>query len=102
MTLLAATNDVDWPVAAIAIAGIAFLAIVVSVALWQIFGTGRAAIRSQQDQEYRKLVDELSAVQRETTTELRQTNAALSHLREQIDELGQSVSEVDRVLKAVE
>jgi uncharacterized protein HemX len=102
MTLLAATNDVDWPVAAIAIAGIAFLAIVVSVALWQIFGTGRTAIQSQQDQEYRKLVDELSAVQRETTTELRQTNAALSHLREQIEELGHSVSEVDRVLKAVE
>jgi uncharacterized protein HemX len=102
MTLLAATNDVDWPVAAIAIAGIAFLAIVVSVALWQIFGTGRTAIQSQQDQEYRKLVDELSAVQRETTTELRQTNAALSHLREQIEELGQSVREVDRVLKAVE
>jgi TolA-binding protein len=102
MTLLAATNDVDWPVAAIAIAGIAFLAIVVSVALWQIFGTGRTAIQSQQDQEYRKLVDELSAVQRETTTELRQTNAALSHLREQIEELGHCVSEVDRVLKAVE
>jgi TolA-binding protein len=99
ITLLAAT---DWPVAAIAIAGIAFLTIVVSVALWQIFGTGRTAIRSQQDQEYRKLVDELSAVQRETTAELQQTNAALSHLRAQIEELGQSVSEVDRVLKAVE
>jgi hypothetical protein len=41
MTLFAATNDVDWPVAAIAIAGIAFVTIVVSVALWQIFGTGR-------------------------------------------------------------
>ncbi len=68
----------------------------------QVFGTGRRAIQSQQDQEYRKLVDELSAVQRETTAELQQTNAALSHLREQIEELGQSVSEVDRVLKAVE
>jgi hypothetical protein len=102
MTILAATNDVDWPVAAIAIAGIAFLTIVVSVALWQIFGTGRTAIRSHQDQEYRKLLDELSAVQRETTAELQQTNAALSHLRAQIEELGESVSEVDRVLKAVE
>ena len=101
MTLLAAT-DVDWPVAAIAIAGIAFVTIVVSVATWQIFGTGRTAIQSQQDQEYRKLVDELSAVQRETTAELQQTNAALSHLRTQIEELGQSVSEVDRILKAVE
>ena len=42
MTLLAAT---DGPVAAIAIARIAFSTIVVSVALWQIFGTGRTAIR---------------------------------------------------------
>ena len=99
MTLLAATK---WPTAAIAIAGIAFLTIVVSVALWQIFGTGRTAIQSQQDQEYRKLVDELSAVQRETTAELQQTNAALSQLRAQIEELGRDVSEVDRVLKAVE
>ncbi len=102
MTLLAAASDVGWPAAAIAIAGIAFLTVVVSVALWQIFGTGRTAIQSQQDQEYRKLVDELSAVQRETTAELQQTNAALSHLRTQIEELGHSVSEVDRVLKAVE
>jgi hypothetical protein len=99
MTLLAAT---DWPVAAIAIAGIAFVTIVFSVALWQIFGTGRTAIRSERDEEYRKLVDELSAVQRETTAELQQTNAALSHLRAQIEALGQSVSEVDRVLRSVE
>lgn len=76
MTLLAAT---DWPDAAIAIAGIAFVTIVFSVALWQIFGTGRTAIRSKRGEEYRKLVDELSAVQRETTAELQQTNAALSH-----------------------
>ena len=99
MTFLAAT---DWPFAAIAIAGIAFLTIVFSVALWQIFGTGRTAIQSERDQEYRTLVDELSAVQRETTAELQRTNEALSHLRAQIEELGQSVSEVDRVLKTVE
>jgi hypothetical protein len=42
MTLSA--SNVDWPLAAIAIAGIAFVTIVVSVALWQIFGTGRTAI----------------------------------------------------------
>jgi prefoldin subunit 5 len=63
----------------------------------------RPSSGSQQDRYYyRKLVDELSAVQRETTAELQQTNAALSHLRAQIEELGQSVSEVDRALKAVE
>jgi uncharacterized protein HemX len=101
-TLLAATGDVNWPVAAIAIAGIAFLTIVVSVAIWQVFGTGRTAIEGHKDQEYRKLVDELSAVQRDATAEVRRANEALAQLRGQIEELEQDVREVDRVLKAVE
>jgi hypothetical protein len=92
----------DWPAAAVSIAGILFLTVVCSVALWQIFGTGRAAIARDSDQDYRKLVDELTVVQRETTGELQKANAALAHLRAQIGELEQTVSEVDRVLKAVE
>jgi uncharacterized protein YoxC len=99
MTVLAVS---DWPEAAIAIAGIAFLTIVLSVTIWQIFGTGRTAIAKGADKEYRKLVDELTAVQRETTGELQKANDALAHLRSQIAELEQTVREVDRVLKAVE
>ena len=76
--LLAATS---WPEAAIAIAGIGFIPIVLSVLIWQIFGTGRTAIAGQNDKEYRKLVDEL---------------------REQTRELAAGLEEVDRVLKAVE
>ena len=99
MMVLAVT---DWPEAAIAIAGIALVTIVLSVAIWQIFGTGRTAIAGQKDKEYRKLVDELSGVQRDTATELQKTNEALAQLRAQIGELEQNVREVDRVLKAVE
>jgi TolA-binding protein len=99
MTVLAAT---DWPEAAIAIAGIAFVTIVVSVAIWQIFGTGRTAIQAGKGKEYRDLVDELSAVQRDTTAELQRANEALAQLRGQIEELERDVKEVDRVLKAVE
>lgn len=102
MTYLAATGDIDWPVAAIVIAGIAFVTIVVSVAIWQVFGTGRTAIRGHQEQEYRKLVDELSTVQSTATAELQRTNEALAQLRGQIEELERDVKEVDRVLKAVE
>jgi len=102
MTLLSAISDADWPVAAIAIAGIAFVTIVVSVAIWQIFGTGRTAIQGHHDQEYRKLVDELSTVQSAATAELQRTNEALAQLRGQIEELERDVKEVDRVLKAVE
>jgi hypothetical protein len=97
--LIAATS---WPEAAIAIAGIAFITIVLSVLIWQIFGTGRTAIAGQNDKEYRKLVDELTAVQRETTAELQRANEALAQLRAQTRELEAGLKEVDRVLKAVE
>jgi len=99
MTLLAVT---DWPEAAIAIAGIAFITIVLSVAIWQIFATGRSSIAGHRDKEYRKLVDELTTVQQDTTAELQKANDALAQLRAQISELEQSIREVDRVLKAVE
>jgi predicted negative regulator of RcsB-dependent stress response len=102
MTFVASATDVDWPAAAIAIAGIAFLTVVVSVAIWQVFSTGKTSIASSHDKEYQNLVDELSTVQRDTTAELQKANDALAQLRGQIAELEQSVREVDRVLKAVE
>jgi hypothetical protein len=92
----------DWPEAAIAIAGIAFLTVVLSVLIWQIFGTGRTAIAGDRDREYRKLVDVLTAVQRQTTDELQKANEALAQLRAQTRELEDALKEVDRVLKAVE
>jgi Na+-transporting methylmalonyl-CoA/oxaloacetate decarboxylase gamma subunit len=99
MTILAATS---WPDAAIAIAGIGFVTVVLSVLIWQIFSTGKLGLAGRHDKEYRKLVDELAAVQRETTAELQRANDALAHLRTQIAELEQGLKEVDRVLKAVE
>jgi predicted negative regulator of RcsB-dependent stress response len=99
MTLLAVT---DWPEAAIAIAGIAFITIVGSVAIWQVFATGRVWKTGNRDKEYQKLVDELTTVQRDTTAELQKANDALAQLRAQIADLEQGLKEVDRVLKAVE
>jgi hypothetical protein len=92
----------DWPAAVVSVAGIAFLTIVLSVALWQIFGTGKAAVAGHRDNEYRKVVDDLAAVQQQTTAELQKANDALAQLRTQIAELEQTVKEVDRVLKTVE
>lgn len=99
MTFLAATS---WPDAAIAMAGIAFITTVLSVLIWQIFSTGKLGLAGRHDKEYRKLVDELTAVQRDTTAELQKANDALAQLRTQIAELEQGLKEVDRVLKAVE
>jgi hypothetical protein len=92
----------EWPEAAIAIAGIAFITIVLSVLIWQAFATGRMGLAGRRDKEYRKLVDELTGVQQSTTAELQKANDALAQLRAQIAELEQGIREVDRVLKAVE
>ena len=99
MNVLAATS---WPDAAIAIAGIALVTIVASVALWQIFATGRGAIAREGGKEYRKLAEELAAMQRETTAELQKANEALAYLRAQTQQLEQGLKELDRILKAVE
>lgn len=96
---LAATS---WPDAAIAIAGIGFITIVLSVLIWQIFATGRLGLSARRDAEYRKFVDELTVMQRDTTEELQRANEALAQLREQTRELEAGLKEVDRVLKAVE
>lgn len=92
----------EWPEAIIAVAGIAFVTIVLSVLIWQIFATGRTGIARGREGEYKKLVEELAAVQRETTAELQNANDALAQLRQQTQELERGLKEVDRILKAVE
>ena len=99
MTFLAVS---EWPEAAIAIAGIAFVTIVGSIVIWQIFATGRIGLAGRREGEYKKLAQELAAVQRDTTAELQKANDALAELRAQIQELENGLKEVDRILKAVE
>jgi len=99
MTFIAATG---WPEAAIAIAAVIGLAVVISVALWQIFATGRGAIANEGAKEYKQLAEELAQMQRDTTTELQKANEALSQLRSQTQELELGLKELDRILKAVE
>ena len=99
MTVLAAP---EWSEAMIAVAGIAMVTVIVSIATWQGFATGRIGLAHRREGQYQKLVDELSAVQRETTAELQKANDALAQLRGQVQELERSLKEVDRVLKSVE
>jgi Tfp pilus assembly protein PilO len=74
----------------------------VTVLTWQIFATGRIGLTGRREGEYKKLVEELAAVQRDTTAELQRANEALAQLRRQTQELEQGLKEVDRILKAVE
>ena len=56
-TMLAATTT-DWPEAAVAIAGIALIASVSVVVVWQALATWRARIAVTREQAYRKLAEQ--------------------------------------------
>jgi hypothetical protein len=85
----------EWSEAAIAIAGIAFLTIVISVVVWQIFATGRTGLSAKREQAYRKLAEDVAEAQLRTADELAKAVSELSQLKRQ-------TAELERVLKAVE
>ena len=98
MTFLAALG---WPTATVIIGVLAFLTIVSCVGVWQVMATGRS-IGGGREKQYRKLAEELAAMQRDTTTELQKANEALHTSRTQTQELERGLKELDRILKAVE
>jgi hypothetical protein len=92
MTL--AAQDFGWPEAAIAIAGIAFITIVASVAIWQIFATGRTGLSAKRENAYKKLAEDSAEAQNRTAAGLEKTAAELADLR-------QRTAELERLLKDV-
>jgi Tfp pilus assembly protein PilO len=84
----------SWPEAAIAIAGILFITTVVSVALWQIFATGRTGMTTSKEKSYRKLAEESAELQRRTAASLEKTATELEELRLR-------TAELERLLKDV-
>ncbi|MGH3090936.1 MAG: hypothetical protein ACRDOG_01205 [Gaiellaceae bacterium] len=87
--------ETSWADASIAIAGVAFVTIVISIVVWQIFATGRTGISAKRENAYRKLAEESAEAQRRTADQLEKTTSELAQLRRQTTEL-------ERVLKEVE
>jgi len=75
-----AAESTSWPEAAIAIAGIALVASVAVVAVWQALATWRTRIAVTREGAYRKLAEQ-------TERELREINERLNS-REQVGERG--------------
>lgn len=84
-----------WPEAGIAIAGIAFVTIVLSVAIWQIFATGRTGLSVKRETAYRKLAEDATEAQRRVADGLDKLVVELTDLR-------QRTGELERMLKDVE
>jgi hypothetical protein len=57
-TVIAATTDTSWPEAAVAIAGIALVASVAVVVVWQALATWRTRIAVTREEAYRKLAEQ--------------------------------------------
>ena len=89
--ILAATS---WPDAMIASFGIVFVTVVVAVALWQAFGTGRTAISTKGEKGYRSLAEEATKSQAKTA-------AALEGLTTEVSELRARTEELEKLLKEV-
>jgi hypothetical protein len=88
---LAAT---EWAEASIAIAGIAFVTVVVSVLIWQIFATGRTGLSAKRETAYQKLAEEATEAQNRAADGLERTASELADLR-------QRTAELERLLKDV-
>ena len=84
----------DWADAAIAIAGIAFITIVISVLVWQIFATGRTGLSAKRENAYQRLAEESAEAQNRTAAALETTAKELADLRTR-------TSELERLLKDV-
>jgi hypothetical protein len=74
-TVVAATTT-SWPEAAIAIAGIALVASVSVVVVWQALATWRARIAVTREQAYRKLAERMEQELREISERLGERDRA--------------------------
>lgn len=88
------TDSTSWPEAAIAIFGILFVTTVITVVVWQIFGTWRARMSVAREAAYRQLAEEATAVQRRMTETLERAAGELSELRVRTTELERMLKEV--------
>jgi hypothetical protein len=90
--IVAATT---WPEAAIAMTGILFVTVVIAVVVWQVFGTGRAAILARSEKAYRQLAERAVVAEEKTAEQLARAAEELTGLRER-------TAELERMLRTVE
>jgi hypothetical protein len=82
--VLAANEAVEnWPEAAIAIAGIALVASVTVVAVWQLLATWRTRMLGSRESAYRELAEQVAETQARTTAALEAIRTELRALRQE-------------------
>ena len=86
--MIAATS---WPDALLGVFAFVSLALVISVVVWQVFGTRRS---SRAASEFRTLAEEATAAQARTAD-------ALEQLAAELKELSTGTRELERMLKEV-
>jgi hypothetical protein len=84
----------EWPEAMIATAGAIGAFALVSVIVWQIFATGRAAIATRREEEYKKLAEDSTEAQGRIADRLGELATELHELRARTGELERMLKEV--------
>jgi len=87
-------QTMSWPEAVIASFGIIFATTIVTVAIWQAFGTGRAVVSARGETAYRKLAEQATEAQSRTASALERAVDELSDLRARTTELERLLKEV--------
>jgi hypothetical protein len=98
MFLQAADDRLEWTEAWIAIVavggGMALVAIITSVLIWQIGGTWRARMSVARETAYRELASESASAQARTADELTRVASELADLRTRTAEMERMLKEV--------
>lgn len=88
----------SWPEAAVAITGLVLVIVIVSVIAWQVFRTGQVAIssdaQSKRDASFAQAIADATAAQNTTSHRL-------AELREEIRDLRNQVSSMEKLLQEV-
>jgi F0F1-type ATP synthase membrane subunit b/b' len=85
----------NWPEAAIAIAGIAFVFGLIMVVVWQVLATWRSRMMVAREEAYRKLAEQATEAQSRTAAAMEQAAAELTRIREETAEMRRLLREVE-------
>jgi transposase len=75
---------VSWSEAAVSIAGITFVTVIVSIVIWQLFGTWRARMAVSREAAYRALAEAATAAQQKSAEEQEKATRELAELRARV------------------
>jgi len=90
----ATSEDISWPEAIIAVAGVAMITVIVTIAIQQVLASWRARMSIAREEAYRKLAEESTAAAARLAAEQGRISESLKTITERL-------SGIEKVLREV-